>query len=383
MDFNELAGDLTVEMDHLKNFVKAWYEPQDVVSIVGIRPSRNRAGVLSMAVPVKDLTTWTEEDIWGLAKRKDGTIFGTYISLYPVKDASKVSVSKRGTEDNIGNVHGVFVDIDIKPGSFETKEDAVKFLTEGDIPKPTILVDNGGTGGLHAYWKFNWSTYGNKSHLEMWHAFISSKSPVKIDRLIDLTRLSRMPSSIYWPKDGTEGGKPGTVSVSWSDGPQYSVEMIESLSKEAWSSRKERISRVIDSDSKMKLDTSLLAAELGVGGLANSWQLFAAIAVIEENFNEMYSWADILQPLGWTFLKKDGQEREEWARPGRFEKSATVNWPSSPDMMSLLSESPETGLADLKEAGIALTKYRVARRLLWNDDVNRMTMDVVNQLNGK
>jgi hypothetical protein len=37
----------------------------------------------------------------------------------------------------------------------------------------------------------------------------------------------------------------------------------------------------------------------------------------------------------------------------------------------------------LKEAGIALTKYRVALRLLWNDDPNKMTVDIVNQMNGK
>jgi hypothetical protein len=382
MDLNSLAGDLSVDMSHLQNFVKSWYKPEDHIAVVGIRPSRNRSGVLSMAVPVKDLMTWTEEDIWGLAKRKDGTIFGTYITLFPVKDPKQVSVSKRGTEDNVGDMYGVFVDIDIKPGSFETKEEAVKFLTEGDIPKPTILVDNGGTGGLHAYWRFNWDEVGEKKHLEMWHAFISSKSPVKIDRLIDLTRLSRMPSSVYWPKDGTDGGKPGTVSVSWSDGPQYSVEEIEKLSEDAWTSRKERISRTVSEHTRQRLNASEIAAELGVGGLQNQWSLYAAISQLEENFNELYTWADILQPLGWTFLKTDSQGREEYARPGRMEKSATVNWPESPDVMSLLSESEETGLAHLKEAGVVLTKFQVALTLYWNGDTKRMAIDIVNQMNG-
>jgi hypothetical protein len=40
--------------------------------------------------------------------------------------------------------------------------------------------------------------------------------------------------------------------------------------------------------------------------------------------------------------------------------------------MSLLSSSEETGLADLKEAGVVLTKYRVALRLWFNDDETKM-----------
>lgn len=381
VDFNSIAGDLTVDLSHLQAFVKAWYRPEDLVAITGIRPSKNRQGVLSMPVSVKDLMSFTEEDIWGLAKRADGTVYGTYTTLYPIKDASKVAGGKRGDKTNVGDVYGVFADFDVKPGSFESREAVIEFLTSEGIPKPTILVDNGGSGGMHGYWRHPWNEVGYEEMLARFWAFLSSKSPVKIDRLIDSTRLSRLPSSVYWPKDGS-GGIPGTVSVVWADGPMYSVQELEDLTKEAWEDRKQRVSRTIDEDSKMKLDASLLAAELGVGGDSNMWSLYAAIAMVQENFNELYSWENILQPLGWTYLKDDSQGREEYARPGRFEKSATVNWPESRDMMSLLSESPETGLADLKEAGIALTKYRVALRLLWDDDPQKMTRDIVQQMNG-
>jgi len=382
VELNDLVGDVTIELDSLQQFVKAWYKPEDLIAISGIRPSKNRQGVLSMPMSVKDLMSFTEDDIWGLAKRSNGDIYGTYMTLYPIKDPKLVAGGKRGDKTNVGDVYGVFIDFDVKPGSFESREDVIKFLTESEVPKPTILVDNGGSGGMHAYWRVPWDEVGYEELLARWWAFVSSKSPVKVDRLIDATRLSRLPSSIYWPKDGS-GGIPGTVSVVWSDGPQYSVQKLEELTTEAWDNRKQRVSHIIDEDSRMKLDASQLAAELGVGGDANMWSLYAAIAVLEDNFNEIYTWAEILEPLGWTYLKEDSAGREEYARPGRFEKSATVGWPESPDMMSLLSESPETGLADLKEAGIALTKYRVARRLLWNDDVNKMTVDVVNKLNGK
>jgi len=384
MEFNDLAGDLTIDMSDLQKFVRGWYRPEDLVAVTGIRPSKNRQGVLSMAVPVKDLMTWTEEDIWGLAKRKDGTVYGAYVTLFPILDASKVTSGKRGDKSNVGKIYGTFIDFDVKPGAFESREAVEAFLTEGEVPKPTLLIQNGTTGGLHGYWRLQYEDddKGYEELLAKFWAFIQSKSPVKIDRLIDSTRLSRLPSSVYWPKEGTEG-IPGVVKTIWADGPKYSLQELEDLTKEAWDDRKQRVSRVIDEDSKMKLDASLLAADLGVGGDSNMWSLYAAISAVQENFNELYTWENILQPLGWTYLKTDSQGREEYARPGRFEKSATVNWPESKDMMSLLSESPETGLADLKEAGIALTKYRVALRLLWNDDPQQMTKDIVNQMNGQ
>jgi hypothetical protein len=382
VDFNSLAGELDVDMSHLQNFVKAWYLPTDTIAIAGIRPSKNRQGVLSMPMEVKDLMAFTSEDIWGLAKRSNGDIYGTYITLYPVKDAAKVKGGKRGDKSNVGDVYGVFIDFDVKPGSFESREDVIRFLTEGDIPKPTILVDNGGSGGMHGYWRVNWDEVGYEELLVRWWAFVQSKSEVKIDRLIDSTRLSRMPSSVYWPKEGTEDGKPGTVTIVWADGPQYSVQELEELTEEAYNTRKERISRTVAEHTRQRLSASEIAAELGVGGLQNQWSLYAAIATLEENFNELYTWADILQPLGWTFLKTDSQGREEYARPGRMEKSATVNWPESPDVMSLLSESEETGLAHLKEAGVVLTKFQVALTLYWNGDTKRMAIDIVNQMNG-
>jgi hypothetical protein len=382
VEFNDLAGDLTIEMSSLQSFVKAWWAPDDVVVVTGIKPSQSRKGVLNVAVPVKDFMSWTEDDIRGMSQMKDGEVVGTYVTLFPIKDQSKVELGKRGTEENVRDMYGTFIDFDIKPGAFESREELIAFLTQGDIPKPTILVQNGETGGLHAYWRLHWGESGYKGLLEMWHAFISSKTDVKIDRLIDLTRLSRLPSSIYWPKEGTNG-KSGVVSVIWADGPTYSVEDIESLSKDIWSQRKERIQRLWNEDSQRKLDASQLAAELGVASDLSGWSLYAAIATVEENFNQLYTWDDILVPMGWTYLKNDGRGRREFARPGRYEKSATVDWPESPDIMSLLSESSETGLSDLKEAGIALTKYRVALRLLWNDDPNKMTVDIVNQMNGK
>lgn len=379
MKLDELVGNINVDPSHLQAFVKAWYLPQDVIAIVGIPPTRQRRGVLSTPVVAKDLLTWTVEDIEGMSIRAStGEKYGTYVTLFPIKDPAKVNImGKRGDETNTGDVYGVFVDLDVKDGCFSSKEEILTFLSSGEVPRPTIVIDNGQTGGMHAYWRLNWDEVGYKDLLSMWHAFMSKAAgDRKIDRLIDLTRVSRMPSGVYWPKEGSEGIA-DTVKVIWTDGPRYSLQELEEFSKEAWDNRVQRIKQTWKDHTTRRLDANEIAAAYLNTDLVG-WKLYSAIASVEEMFQEHWSWADILVPAGWTYVKTDSQGREEWGRPGRMEKSATVNWPESPDMMSLLSESEETGLSDLKEAGIALTKYQVALRLLWHDDIEKMTIDVIN-----
>ena len=92
--------------------------------------------------------------------------------------------------------------------------------------------------------------------------------------------------------------------------------------------------------------------------------------MIDELAEEYLDWAEILEGYGWTYFREGGDGSEEWTRPGGVGKSATVNWPESPESpMSLFSDDPSTGLADLKEAEIHLTKWRVFLRLVHGDDV--------------
>jgi hypothetical protein len=56
-----------------------------------------------------------------------------------------------------------------------------------------------------------------------------------------------------------------------------------------------------------------------------------------------------------------------------------VDYEDSP-VMSLLSMSEETGLADLKDAGINLTKYRVMLRLQYQDDEKKMVEHLVDRV---
>ena len=93
------------------------------------------------------------------------------------------------------------------------------------------------------------------------------------------------------------------------------------------------------------------------------------LAGVEEMFNEKYSWDSVLEPQGWTRLGEDEDQRVLWSRPGDgWRKSATTDWPDSPHIMSLFSTAPETGLLELHDSEIALTKYRVWVQLVWDGD---------------
>jgi hypothetical protein len=91
------------------------------------------------------------------------------------------------------------------------------------------------------------------------------------------------------------------------------------------------------------------------------------VANAERYFAQAVTWDWILKNAGWSFVRIDAEGRVEWTRPiGVGEdpsnvnpKSATTDWPANPHIMSLLSDSPVTGLADLKEANVPLTKWRV------------------------
>ena len=83
---------------------------------------------------------------------------------------------------------------------------------------------------------------------------------------------------------------------------------------------------------------------------------------LEEEFNETHTWHEVLEPLGWTDIGRDSDGRTLWARPGQDKgatyKSAATDYQGS-HVMTLFSDSPDTGLWPLAEAGIPLTKYRV------------------------
>lgn len=113
--------------------------------------------------------------------------------------------------------------------------------------------------------------------------------------------------------------------------------------------------------------------------LDNPWLRATTLSGIEDKFNETYSWDSLLLPMGWTKLREDDEGRVFWSRPGDgVRKSATTDWPDSPHVMSLFSTAPETGLVDLHDSGVLLTKYRVWVTLFWNGDESAAIQTLIN-----
>lgn len=392
MQFSEVSGTVSIDVNHFKAFAYAWFRPEDLVSIVAfpLTPLGKRK-TISQLIPVKDLVEASNEDFEALCYiGEDKLKCNTYMSVFPIKEGTAFTLGSRGTEKDVKAVYGAFIDLDVespdKQGCFHSKQEIFDFLNGLEHP-PTIVVENGKSGGIHAYWRLNDGEVADKQLLERWWAYISSKTDRKIDKLIDIIRLSRLPSGIYWAK--RDGDITDTVKVLSNSGPRYSLEEMTTASEDAFFAYKARVRKIIDKDSQRAWgNLPAMAAEIWKAhtGDGYSWPALRILAFIEEIYNEKVDWSDILVEHGWTFLRDLENGEREWARPGRDERSATTDYVHddgelSP-VMSLLSMAEETGLSDLKEAGIPLTKYRVSLRLDFGDNEQAFMEHIKNNILG-
>lgn len=383
MKFSDYAGDTSIDTSHLKTFVDAWYNPDDIVVIVAISVNSPRRKVLSQTIPAHELAVSTPDEIEDLCSSGEDK-FNTYMSIFPVKDENNVSLKSRGSKEDVKEVYGVFTDFDVKEGAFESKAEIITFVNS--LPhRPTIIVDNGETGGVHVYWRLNRGETDNEELLFMWWCYISSMTDKKIDRLIDSTRISRLPSGIYW---GKEGQKSDTVKVITANGPTYSSADLRSISNDAFEGRKKKIETIIRKDQISKRDVGELAAQIYSehNGTGFTWSAKLALSKLEEMVNTELTWNEILEPHGWEHRRTLRDDTNEWARPGQSARSAVTDYRhddgSLSPVMSLLSQSEDTGLQDLLDAQIPLTKYRVHLRLKYNDNERQMLIDMKERLLG-
>lgn len=377
MKFSSYAGDISIDPTHLQTFVKAWYNESDTIVLVAISVDAPRRKVMSQTILAKDLLEATPQEIEDLCML-GAEKFNTYVSVFPVKDENNVSFYSRGTKEDIKEVYGVFADLDVKTGAFNDKFEIRDFLYSLDVA-PTLIIDNGKNGGVHAYWRLADDEIADEELLFMWWCYLSSKTDKKIDRLLDCTRISRMPSGIYWPKPGTDDTS-DTVKVVRSDGPRHPLKKLQEVSKEAFEERKKKINDTIERDRLSKEEIKDIATEIysEYAGDGYPWKAKLAIARLEDVVNEELSWDEILLPVGWSLKRELRDEAREWARPGQDARSAVTDYVHDDGkvshVMSLFSESEETNLQDLLDANIVLTKYRVYLRLVFNDDEQAMLM---------
>lgn len=363
MKLSDLTGQVKISAHHATTFVSSWFDPEDKIVVVGRRAeATGKHDTLSRSMTAAEFCTYTDDDLEAMIFDEDGGKWNLYFGVFPIKE--DVTLTLRGSNENIARVTGVWADLDIKENGFGSKDEIIQFLY-GLALRPTIVVGSG-SGGIHAYWKLAPGEEGNKELIERWWSYLDeSAGERKIDKLSDLTRIFRIPGTVYFPKPDS-GSKVGAVEILYKVEDTYTIEEITRISEEAYQTKIARRVKLINKDANRRLDMDAFARSVlgGVGG--NKWRMWRAISEIEGYVNTKISWAEILEPHGWTWQRTLSDGSNEWARPGRSERSAVVDYEDSP-VMSLLSSAEETGLADLLDARIPLTKYRVMLRLWYND----------------
>jgi hypothetical protein len=289
-----------------------------------------------------------------------------YMSVGAMHD--KPEGKRKGGRRDITKVPGIWVDLDTdKSGFFDDEEECLALLRT--LPQeawPTIVVATG-TGGVHAYWKTQEALDPEEAEVlcTMWWTYLSTRTEKKIDKLVNADRIMKLPGSVRWPK--AEHDAPSLVRLLYCDATlRVSAETLRRLSQDTWDRHQNDIA-----ERRERVRRSRLEATREVLNVEGRWGMLMSLATIEDDFNLQYSWDDILLPLGWTKIDQDGEGRDIWARPGladyELHKSAATDYEGS-HVMSLFSDSAETGLSHLLDTGTTLTKYRVFVECVWGGD---------------
>lgn len=355
-------------------FYKAWFggTPEDwLSSLVRMKPSKG--GTNARVAPWGGIVKAVEqlglnELIWA-----DGAEWDLYTSVGFLTEKPKRGF--RGGLALVRGVNGCWLDLDVgKEKSFTSETECLDFAMSLGI-RPTILVATG-TGGVHAYWKTETTLTKEETRelCERWYIHARDiAAGIAIDKLVNPDRLMRLPGSIRWPK--AVGEEVTLCRLLDTSGPIVRADDMIALTDATWEAHKDRIAstRRAVTTGREELDLASLGE--------NRWDTLRLVMHIEDLFNESFDWADVLVPKGWVEMGRDNEERRIWSRPeDGTKKSATTDWCESPHTMSLFSTSPATGLLDLHEANIPLTKYRCFIQLHWHGDEAGFVAAYVKQL---
>lgn len=362
--FADVAGTLETDINSLRWFIELWFNPEDIVVIQKLSDNRDRQ---FLALPARDL--YENAELILAQHSVSGVRNDFYYGVNPVQHEIS-SWSKTRRQAGLGNIKGFFVDLDVKPGAFDSKADILEYLKTVAI-RPTTVVESG-SGGIHATWKASGQI--EPEDLKAWWAYLQSLAPdgVNIDRLVNVDRIFRLPGSVRWSKTGAS-----TSTVKLIDGcnESHSVEEFRKLSKTAYNGYRKHL-KIIKAQKTVMLDRQFNSASQDRPGYVK--------AICESRADEL-DWAEILEPAGWTFQRENSDGSRQWIRPGSSQKSAVTDYTHSDGsvsgVMSLLSSSPDSGLLDLKEVGIPLTKFHVLLRLRFADDLDALITNFTNKEN--
>jgi hypothetical protein len=377
LKLSDLTGQVKISARHACTFVSTWFDPEDNICVVGRRSEKTgNLDTVSQSMTAAEFCAMDDAMLESLIFDEDGSKWNLYLGVAPIKE--HVTLKQRGKEENITHVTGMWADLDIKAESFQSRDEIIEFLFHEIQYRPTIVVASG-SGGIHAYWKLAAGEKGDKELVERWWAYLDEKAGErKIDKLVDLTRILRLPGTVYFPK-ADSSAKIGSVEILYLTDTRYTIEEVKSLSEEAFRTKHEKRKKLISQDANRRMDMDTFARTMLAGMGGNKWKMWRAISELENYVNDHIPWAEILEPHGWKWQRTLRDGSNEWARPGRDERSAVVDYEDSP-VMSLLSMSEETGLADLKDAHIPITKYRAMLRLWFEDKEEEMVKYLIGRL---
>lgn len=354
----ELAGDASVDPEAAAHFIEWKFRKDDVVAV-----RTHGTKWATWAMPRDEAVETLREGLEVSAERED-----VYFALNPLKEpytndeGKYVRVTSHGVrKEHVKTWRTLFADIDVKPGAF-VSQDAVRSWVEAlEVPPGAVVWTQADKGGCHLHWKVKGLTELDYSEAQKrWWSYLQSTAPegISIDRLVDVTRVARIPGSTRHPK-GAEKSAP--VLVEYLDAPMVDRETFDRLTAEPHRAAQERAEQTRQHSSGLMTGIEGIAPD-SVAGIA------LRMALVERTA-EFFTWQEILEAKGWTYLKTEDGGAQQWARPGANQKSATTGHLRDDGNMSLFSWDQATGVADLYEVEEPLTMFRVLLRLWFNDDI--------------
>lgn len=366
--WQDLVGDSSVDPEAAAKHLEFLFDVGDLVHISAFRDKKkvkNYVSVLTSGGTLEEQCDSLRGE--GLDWVNGDSQWNVYYSIAPATEVVE-GKSKRPGKKHAAGIRQLFADIDCKPGSFADESEVREFV-EG-LPIPPSCVVWTGSGGAHLSWLVDSDSREDffrdgKSAEKWWTWLMEQAGGREIDRLIDAeSRVLRLPGTVRWAKSGkTE--KSARVTAEYFDVPRVTYGQFSEVTGPSYMEYEKRVTK------RRADDDDLLGQMVDITGRRGMWSDLIILSMVDELADEYLEWDEILEGYGWTKFREGGDGSIEWTRPGTGAsyKSATTDWPESPNIMSLLSDSPETGLSDLKEAEIPLTKWRVFLRLVHGDDV--------------
>jgi hypothetical protein len=287
----------------------------------------------------------------------------------------------RGRISDVDVSPGFWLDVDVKDGAFTSGDDIMNFVWN-ELDRrgvaPHIIVSTG-SGGRHLYWRTRQPLNGDE--MKVWSEriwlWMQHETGLKLDNLSEPNRVFRLPGTLWLGKADAGEGLVGARNVIMlrNSGDFVDMSAADRLTRDPWMAYEKRRAEIKAQQRELN-KVALAEWDPRQFSLSGDWETMHALYEARQVFMHHTSWDAILIPAGWEeYGTADEEGHRQWTRPGGGKKnprSLITDWEGSPHVAKLMSDSPETGLKDLADAGIPLTKVNVAAALHFGGNVNEL-----------